>query len=52
MQASSTQTIEPIMVLGKALQRAAHGLGLNGQEISRTVGFSEIDVSLSLPFWM
>lgn len=48
MQASSTQTIEPTMVLGKALQRAAHGLGLDGQKISRTVGFSEIDVSLIL----
>ncbi|MFT7721297.1 MAG: DUF2384 domain-containing protein [Roseateles sp.] len=45
MQASPVIEVERTMVLGKALQRAAECLGLNGRTLARTVGFSEPTVS-------
>ena len=45
MQASPSVEVDRTMVLGKAAQRAAEGLGMNGRTLAQTVGFSEPTVS-------
>ncbi|MFN5049144.1 antitoxin Xre/MbcA/ParS toxin-binding domain-containing protein [Roseateles sp.] len=45
MQASPVMEVDRTYVLGKATQRAADALGLNGRELAQTVGFSEPTVS-------
>lgn len=45
MQASPVMEVDRTHVLGKATQRAADALGLNGRELAQTVGFSEPTVS-------
>lgn len=45
MQASPVMPVDRSHVLGKATQRAAEALGLNGRELAKTVGFSEPTVS-------
>jgi hypothetical protein len=45
MQASPVVEVDRTYVLGKATQRAAEALGLNGRELAQTVGFSEPTVS-------
>jgi len=45
MQASPVTEVDRGLVLGKATQRAAAGLGMNGRALAQTVGFSEPTVS-------
>lgn len=45
MQASPVMDVDRARVLGKATQRAAQGLGLNGRALAQTVGFSEPTVT-------
>ncbi len=45
MQASPVMEVDRTLVLGKATQRAAEGLGMNGRTLALTVGFSEPTVS-------
>ena len=45
MQLSPVMEIDRGHVLGKATQRAAEALGLNGRTLAQTVGFSEPTVS-------
>jgi hypothetical protein len=45
MQASPVMEVDRPLVLGKAAQRAAEGLGLNGRALALTLGFSEPTVS-------
>ncbi|MBI3348078.1 MAG: DUF2384 domain-containing protein [Burkholderiales bacterium] len=45
MQASLVVDADLTQVLGKATQRAAKALGLNGRELAQAVGFSEPTVS-------
>lgn len=45
MQVSPTMEIDRTLVLGKATQRAAEGLGMSGRALAETVGFSEPTVS-------
>lgn len=45
MQASPVMEVDKSLVLGKATQRAADGLGMSGRALALTVGFSEPTVS-------